>query len=102
MCGSVVQLNPGIVSFTGRAGKARSRSAPRTVDQRHLHIAFSQGFISKAVQGLEVTCIQLGGTLYTRGYTRDLKTEVNVMLVLLRLLNAMPSSVAAVPCLSDL
>lgn len=65
MHGSVVQLNPGIVSFTGRAGKARSRSAPRTVDQRHLHIAFSQGFISKAVQGLEVTCIQLGGTLYT-------------------------------------
>lgn len=77
--------------LTGRAGKARSRSAPLTVDQRHLHAAFSQDFISKAVQGLEGTFLQPGGSLYTLGYTRDLRTEVNVMF--LQLHNVMPSSV---------
>lgn len=94
--------------LTGRAGKARSRSAPLTVDQRHLHTAFSQDFISKAVQGLEGIFTQHGGSLYTLGYTRDLQTEVNVMLLLLQLHNVMPPSVfcclyaAAVPCLTDL
>lgn len=72
---SVVQLNPGIASFTGRAGRTGSRSTLLTVDQRHLPTAFSQGFISKAVQGFEVTFIQQGGTL---SYTRHLRAEVMV------------------------
>lgn len=52
---------------------------------------FSQAFISKAVQGPEVTFIQQGGSLYALGYTRDPRTEVNVRLLLLRLHNVMPS-----------
>lgn len=41
-------------------------------------MAFSQDFIANAEQGLEVTFIHCGGPLHTLGYTRDLKTKVNV------------------------
>lgn len=95
MHGSVMQLNPGKASLTGKVGKPRSRSTSWTVDQRHLHADFSQGFISKAVQSLEVTFIQRGGTLHTSGYTSQLRAWVNVMLLLLQLHNVMPSSAGA-------
>lgn len=89
MHGSVAQLNPGIVSLLeglGRLGQGPLHQMLTNV----LHpLLFLRIFISKAVQGLDYTFIQWGGTLYTVGYSRDLKTEVNAMLLLLWLQNVM-------------
>lgn len=50
------------------------------------------------MRGLDGAFIQHRGTLYTLGCTRDLKTEENVIVVLLWLPNVMPSPAAAVAC----
>lgn len=82
--------------LTETVRKTRSRSTQRTVDQCHLHTAFSQDFIPWAGQGLEGTFIQHRGSLYTSGYTRELQTKVNVTFRRLGLLNVMPSTATAV------
>lgn len=101
--GCVAQLNPGIVFLLEGLGRRGQGPFTKLLTNAVYTLLFLQDFISKAKQGLDGAFIQHRGTLYTLGYPRGLRTEENVMLLLLlQLHNVIPSPAAAVASLSDL